>query len=223
MDVAAFIADFRVRVDDTAGDLLWSDASAVVFLNEALDEACERARLIEDRTTAACCAIALVTAQADYALHPTVILVKRVTFRGQVLEETSPEKLDRQYGGSSWETRTGLPCSFIQTEGKIRLVPFPSVGYNTQSLAMTVVRRELLPRTLAGATNGAPELAVRWHSKLVDWMAHRAYSVADTETLNPVKAAEFAARFTTSFGERVDANVQRKQRDRRVPVTRFRF
>ncbi len=45
-----------------------------------------------------------------------------------------------------------------------------------------------------------------------------AYLKQDAETFDKMKAGEYGALFTASFGERPDANVQRKQRDRRPPV-----
>jgi hypothetical protein len=243
MDVPAFIAEFRSRTTDNAATYLWSDAFVLGVLNEALDEACERGRLLKDRTTAACSTLTMLTGVSDYPLHPSVIWVERVfdTTRNRTLVETSVEELDGLYYtprpgapgtqllhlsgvSQSWEILQGEPSLYLQEEGSLRLVAKPDALHNSQTLTLTVYRRQLNPRTLAtGAYNTAPEIPDRYHLRLMDWMLYRAYSVPDAETLNKVKAAEFFAMFEASFGKRIDANVQRKQRNRKPAVVRFQW
>lgn len=50
MKVDDFIACFRAAVVDEVHGQFWSDAEIVSYLNEAVQEACERAKLIEDRS-----------------------------------------------------------------------------------------------------------------------------------------------------------------------------
>lgn len=221
MDVDDFIVEFRERAQDTVTPYLWSDAEILGYLNDALDEACERSRLIEDSTTAACCTIPLATGASTYDLHASVFLIKRLTFRGRALIESSIEAEDRS--DPYWESRTGEPWRYIQTESELRLIPTPTVDQNGEDLTATVYRRPLVARTLTGAANTAPEIAERFHKRLLDWMLHRAYSKPDADTVNPAKADEHEARFIRSFGERMDANVQRKRRDKRPHRTRMIF
>jgi hypothetical protein len=219
MDVAAFIAEYRRVTGDTVDPYLWSDAFILSAVVEALNEACERALLIEDRTTPACCAITIVAGTDTYALHSSVIKVKRVVFRGRALEESSVEAEDRR--NPVWESQTGEPKRYILTERELRLVPNPVAGVNGETLALTVYRRELVARSLSGAGAEAPEINERYHLRLMNWLFFKGYSKRDAETLDPVKAETFEALFTADFGARVDANVQRKQRDRRPPVVRY--
>ena len=58
----------------------------------------------------------------------------------------------------------------------------------------------------------------RFHERLMDWVLHRAYLKQDADTFDPNKAATSLALFVQAFGERPDANVQRKQRDRQPPI-----
>ncbi len=219
MDVAAFIAEYRGVTRDNSTPPLWSDAEILGYLNDALNEACERALLLEDRTTPACCAIALVAGTDTYLLHASVIKVKRVSFRGRALTESSVEAEDRR--DANWEGRTGEPQRYILTDGQLRLVPTPNASVTGQSLALTVYRRELTARSLAAPNNTAPEVNERFHLRLMNWLYCRGYSKADAETFSSVKATEFETRFTADFGAKVDANVQRKRRDRRPPVVRY--
>lgn len=222
MNVAQFLTTFRGFTGDQKAPYLWSDVEVLGYLVDALNEACERARLIEDESTAACCTLTLAAAASTFALHASVFEVKELRFRGRPLDETSTEAEAGEDG--TWRTRTGEPRRFIVTDTgaglKVRLVPAPTSDLDGETIDLTVYRRELTPRELAGANSAAPELNARWHERLMHWMYHRAYSKNDAETLNPQKAGYFEALFTRDFGERIDANAQRKQRDRRPPIVR---
>ncbi len=223
MRVQEFIQRFRETVDDTVKKQFWTDEEVVFHLNEAVQEACERAKLLEDRTTPAVCSIALEAGKSTYLLHPSVLEIKRLTLRGRPLHETSVEELDCTH--PAWETRQGVPRQFLleQANGRgmpqLRLVPTP---VEAEAIALTVVRGALKPLS-ADDCRGQPEIHERFHTRLLDWVYHRAYLKQDSEVFNPDKAAVSLALFERSFGARPDANVQRKQRDRRPPVVRFRW
>lgn len=216
MNVADFIAEFRRVTDDVKTDYLWEDEEIVNYLNDAVNEACERALLLEDRNTAATCSIALQAFQGDYALHPSVIKVKRLTFRGRALNETSVEAMDAQ--DPDWESRTGQPRQYIcgQNAG-LRLVPAPVAG---ESIALTVYRTPITALTMDDDT-AEPEIPARHHMRLLSWVYRCAYLKQDSETLDRDKAERHERIFEASFGARPDANVMRKQRDRRPHVVRF--
>ena len=220
MKVADFITEFRETVADNAEPFFWSSEIIVRYLNEAVQEACERAKLIEDRSTPAVCSITLQAGVSTYNLHPSVFEIKRLSFRGRPLDETSTEALDCDSPG--WENRSGQPRVFVfeQASGgqppKLRLVPMPTA---TDTIALTVYRGALKPLS-ADIDTGKPEIPERFHERLMDWVLHRAYLKQDADTFDPNKAAVSLGLFVQSFGARPDANVQRKQRDRRPPLVR---
>lgn len=223
MKVADFIDEFRSTVADHVEPPFWSSENIVRYLNEAVQEACERAKLIEDRATAAVCSIAAQAGESTYSLHPSVFEIRRLTFNGRRLDETSVEELDQDCPG--WESRSGQPRAFIfeQASGvqpaKVRLVPTPTAA---GSIAMTVCRGALKPLS-ADIDQARPELPERFHERLMDWVLHRAYLKQDADTFDPNKAAQSYALFVQAFGERPDANVQRKRRDKRPPVVRVNW
>lgn len=221
MNVAEFIAEFRSRTEDIGPQYLWSDSEIVGYLNDALNEACERALLLEDHTSASCCQITLVDGQDSYNLHGSVLQVKRVTYDGCPLDVTSVEAEDDS--DTRWEIRTGQPRRFIENRSSIRLVPTPGADQAGDVVKLTVYRRELEPRTFTGDTSGVPEVPERYHHRLLDWMLYRGYSKPDAETIDKVAAADHSDMFDRSFGPRESANVQRKRRDRRPPVVRFQW
>lgn len=214
MKVENFITRFRAAVFDDVEPPFWSGEEIVSYLNEAVQEACERAKLIEDRSMP----LALVPGQDTYSLHASVFEVKRLTFRGRPLDETSVELLDCDSPG--WEARTGQPRCFIFEPAsgaqppKVRLVPTPTTA---EAAGLTVYRGALKPLN-ADLELAKPEIPERFHERLMDWVMHRAYLKQDADTFDPAKAATSLALFVQAFGERPDANVQRKQRDRRPPI-----
>ena len=218
MRVEDIIRRFREAVRDTADPPFWSTEDIVEYLNEAVQEACERAKLIEDRATPAVCTIALEPGKSSYDLHRSVLQVKRLVFRGRVLDETSVEELDCTYG--AWETRSGMPRYWVfggaNSRGtpRIRLVPTP---VEAGEIALTVYRGALKPLDPCN-TQAQPEIHERFHMRLMDWMMHRAYLKQDADAFDPAKAATSLALFEQAFGERLDANVQRKHGDRRPPI-----
>lgn len=217
MTVADFIAQFRSDLDDGAAPYLWSDADIIRYLNGAVREACERALLIEDDTSAAA-QLTTIISQPTYVLHASVIQIKRVAFRGRVLDETSIEAEDECR--SNWQSLVGEPRRYIANDLKIRLVPAPDT---TEAVALTVYRRPLAEFSVDPLVSGAlsPEFNQIYHERLLDWVYRCAYLKQDVEALNKSKAAEFDVLFTQSFGVRPDANVQRKRRDKRPPVVRM--
>jgi hypothetical protein len=218
MLAADFIAEFRRVMDDTARGYLWEDEEIVTYLNSAVDEACERALLLEDRSTECCCRIDIEPGEVVYQLHPAVLKVKRVALDGRPLAVTSEEELDCQSPG--WEGRTGAPRAYFltgQRHVQMHLAPRPTVA---ATLALTVYRTPLRPVPLTGYDKAAIELPELYHLRLMPWLYRCALLKVDTEVHNPIKAAEHEAIFERSFGARPDANVQRKRRDRKPPVVR---
>jgi hypothetical protein len=230
MNVEQFIDRFRSVTDDLAnslegsgGDTLWSDEEIVGFLTEAVNEVAERALLIEDHTTPAVCSIALQAGVGEYALHPSVLKIKRATWNGHPIHETSTEKLDCEH--LAWETLAGRPCHFVFTGANtLRLYRIPRAEDLTvaPTLALTVYRTPLQPYSVDNLEE-VPEVKTLYHDRLMQWMYRCAYLKKDSETFDSNAAAKHEAAFTASFGQRPDANVQRKRRDKRPPVVRMRF
>ena len=222
MTLEDLIAAARVALQDEQEPYLWSDEVLVGYLNEGVQEACERAKLIEDATTQALCRIPVIPGQASYALHPSVLEVRRATFNGRVLAETSIQALDEQ--DPAWENRQGSPNRFIYEQPTsaakpvIRLVPAPTMD---GVLGLTVYRGALKP-LVADIGSGKPEIAERFHIKLIDWVCRCAYLRPDPDGYDPTKAQTHEALFERNFGARPDANVQRKRRDKHPRIVKMK-
>ena len=83
-------------------------------------------------------------------------------------------------------------------------------------ITVCLVRLPKLPIT----SSRPPEIPVRFHARLVDWALRLAYLKNDADAFNPSAAALHEAMFKQSFGEFLDANVQRKHRRNAPRVVR---
>lgn len=221
MTLADLIDIFRERAEDTAQPYLWSDDTLLRFASEAQRQACIRAHLLRDSTTTAICELDVAADATDVGLSPLVLDVLKARLDGiaQPLGITSADQMDAD--DDQWEARSPAQPTHLVLErngaglaGRLWPTPIADV-----TLRLRVIRLPLL----AAFTDGdeTPEIPTQLHEQLVDWMLHLAYLKKDAETFDPDAAATAAARFTASFGELPDANVRRKQADRRPNVVAF--
>lgn len=215
MNIKELIAQAREALADEVEPQLWSDEALVGYFNEAIQEACERALLIQDMTTPSVCRVEVLAGQALYKLHPSVLQVERATLAGRPLEESSIEDLDAIMG--NWEVRSGQPRQFVfmQTVGAghpaLQLVPIPTAA---GEISLRVYRGQINKLQLQGVCQ-TPEIPVRHHHKLVNWVARCAFLRPDADSHDADRAQVHEGYFVRDFGVRPDANVQRKRRDKR--------
>lgn len=215
-------AAFRSAADDAAQPYLWEDHEVQRYLDDACREAAERSWCIRDSSTAAVCSVAVIAGTASYTLHASVLHVDRarLTAERYPLVLSSTEEMDRERPGWDANAASGTPArALLDAEGaswKLTLVPTPVTD---GTLALVVFRT---PLASVASDDDAPEIPARYHEQLIDWMLRCAYLKRDSETQDEDKAAKAEARFTASFGPRIDANTKRKQRDRGTAQVVFR-
>lgn len=218
MKLKDLIELFRRELCDEHDPYLWESKELVHYLNQAIQEACERALLIEDRHTPAVCGFTARQAMDTYSLHPCVLKIKRLTVGGRPLTESSVEDMDAESPG--WEARTGMPTHFI-FEGaqggkppKLQLVPTPSKDMDVR---MTVYRGAIRPLHESGESD-VPDFPLSRLDDLKHWVYRCALLKPDADGGDPGRAAQHELLFAQAFGEKIDANTARKQRDRRPPL-----
>ena len=218
-------------LDDVAVPHLWSDNELLRCLNYAEVQACRRAHLIIDGTTAndngtagtastagqrPLCTLAVVADTATYYLSSKILQVKRCQLRSMTYPLDGPKsyaELDERHSGWIGTSGTvgtagsgGTPWYFINEPGNtITFVPSPSAS-DTASL---VVSR--LPLTLF-TLRTQPEIDERYHLGLVHWAAHLAFSKPDSETSSLNLASYHEAMFTREFGPLPDAYSERMRK-----------
>jgi hypothetical protein len=151
-----------------------------------------------------------------YRLHPKTVSVVRARLNSlnYPLLQRSLSSLDYDIGVvdsdinydyyswycSSWETLTNYPYAFLEEAGSVRIISPPI----TDDILLMVVAR--LPKkeftTSAGDLASSPEIAVQYHSDLVDWMLRLAFLKPDSEIQDLARATFYENKFTDKFGER---------------------
>lgn len=207
MLLGELITSARNQADDADSiDALWADSEWTEYANDAENEACIRANLLID-STSALTSIAVSSGIATYGLDAKILIVKRVKLANgtEPLVKTSRRVLDATY--PDWENDSGTVRSWLPDDSnKITLYRKPNAA---TTLNLMVSRLPLNPMLLADKLTQSPEIDAQYHQGLVDWMLHRAYSKQDSQTLDTGKAKEHLKRFTARFGERPPAVVYR--------------
>lgn len=221
MDAGELIAEFRALADDKADPPLWDDASILRWLNEAQDEAAERARLLYDTQTPACCSLALTIGTSSYRLHNSVVQVieaHTVTAGGKRtrLFRDDPEKFATLTSFSAPPSSYAIIGQARSGQGLSLLLDQPATADGT--LNLSVYRVALQPMELSV---DEPEIAEANHRKLVYYALGVAFQTRDREAPDTnQRSLQFMSVFDAYFGAPRTATVKQKLQRHRVPVAK---
>lgn len=193
MNLGQLRAQARVLLDDTEQDYLWSDAELNLYINDAEQEACIRALLIDDDNNSTF-NISINTTDKRYALNQKIVLID----------------------GARLLSRPNDPFNaWVATETHLML---NELLVNADTLLLSVYRLPLEDMTDDADT---PEINSKHHYRLLDWVLFRAYSKPDKDTEDLARAQKHEMEFIKSFGVRQDNNVLRKQKSMKPKTVRF--
>ena len=215
MVVSELISAFRRDAGDAVKPYFFTDKDVIAWLNEAEDEACERARLIFDGTNQAICKLPFNAGARFARLHPSILEVvdaKWVTAdtgATQALRLTSRmhEETSGAFGRSSSDT--GLPVLASHDEGMLTLWPIPNVAGHVW---LQCYRRPLLPLLPVDTEERSPEIHAAHHKYLVQYVLHRAFAVPDADAFDPSRSEKALKIFERRFGLGSMATVARRSR-----------
>ena len=190
MKASEIISQARGLMQDTKAPYLWSELELIQYLNNAINEAAEKARLFLDSATPAICQIAVLAADPDpdYPLDNRIVQILSVKLSNQSRVLDRKKKAELDLWNPDWRNAApGDPRCFLTdyTEGSLTLHPKSSAD---ATLSMTVYRLPLLQFTTENLET-EPEIHFRHHYRLVDGILYQAYNKDDSETLDPEKAA----------------------------------
>jgi len=212
--LGGLVSDLRIRLRDNPTDTSlrkWADNELILFLDEGQYELCRRAKVIEDRTTAAVCTITLATGYSSYTLHSKIVDVNEdavFSYDGSLMKKRTLKWLDENR--PTWRDETGRPTDFVITsDNKILVTPTPTVTYNTKTISLVVKRLPLLDLSVSNTT---PEVPVGYYEEMRIWALHLAYLKQDAETKNDSKAIYYEKQFALRVGDIIPANIERIER-----------
>ena len=213
MQLSQLINRFRVEANDNVQPYFIEDDAAINWLNDAVNEACIRGRLLYESQNNDVCKIAVTAGIEHYALHESLYELSRIWFEpsngahGSYLALMSAESLDRRYHCDNWKLKQGAPQFAIQDDTGIRLVPIPDVGGELQLEGYRV------PLSPMQNDTDKPEINQIHHIHLIQWVLHKAFSVPDSEFFDPNRSALAEQQFTDYFGPRPDSDLRRITRE----------
>lgn len=203
-----------VYLDDNAEPYLWSDELLDLFIEEAHQEAAIRSLMVRSAIQ-----LELIAGQSEYPLGGNILKLERLRLNGvhRLLSQTTTAELDES---GKWETRIGLPDSFVFTslayggDGILMIHPEPNLN-----IVVSAVTREL-PEAMVDDAD-VPALPPHLHLHLLDWCAFRAFSLKDAEANDEARASKHEIAFEKHFGERHSANALRDRNDRKKHHTKM--
>lgn len=207
MNTIELIRAFRVATDDREQEYLFDDLMVRDWLREAEDEAAIRRKLIFEGSNPQMCEIKTVPGTQTYKLHPRWHLVTAAFLlddgcspRHRVpLTLRSRDALNQQC--PNWRVDDQrAPWAAARQDGSLEVAGRIS---RPGTLFLEGYRLPMRPM------EDRPEIHDAHHRHLIDWALFRAYSVPDTEVLNPTASQLALARFEAYFGLRVDADLRR--------------
>lgn len=198
------IADCRDELDDEVEPYLVSDEKLTKYLNEAVEEACVRSRALVESNNAAVCDVVLVPGQAEYNLHPAVVVVRRAILDGDPdgpLCRTTSAALDSRR--SDWRDDHGKPEYLVRDHNArtILLSPVPEVA---GTLKLTVWRTPTEDELLEDESD-EPVIDQNYHAHLFRWACFRVLNKREVEQNSTSDADRNLQMFEQAYGPRPSA------------------
>lgn len=215
MTLAQLRALYRSLARDEATPYLVGDTLLNGFLNEAVDEAVKRGRLIHDDSTEAVCNITVEDTAgvypATYTLHASLYELSSVRLftPADTTDPVSLKLVSREWLDANvdrWRESTDPPAYAVQDDATLRIVPRP------QADGLLKLEGYRLPLTAMSADGDAPPINAAHHRHLVQWALYRAFDMPDSELFDQGKADKALAEFTRYFGLPVDSDIRRSTR-----------
>lgn len=212
MQLDELIRRFRVEANDKVEPYFTEDVDVIAWLNDAVEEACLRGRLLHEYDHVDVCEVPITAGRASYPLHRclyeiTSIVYDPLTGRcSTALALASEEALNLHYH-TNWRTLIGDPKYAIQSDVGLRLVPKPSNG------GLLQLEGYRLPLELLIEDTDQPEIHKAHHVHLIQWVLYKAFGAPDTEFFDPNRSQIAEAKFTEYFGLRPDSNLRRAVRE----------
>lgn len=204
MNLRELRASLREMLDDIAEPQLWTDDTLDRYLNNAVREACIRARLLKDDADSSpkLCTINFDAGQARIKHANEVLVIRSGAIDGQChkLWALTADSLDRRE--PSWDSsdEVGTPRYLVMdlTQKTVRLFPAPEVA---GVLRLRVWRVPLESERMI-KPNDEPVIVLPDPEELRHWAAHEAYLIKDPDANDLERSGNHLTLFEQRFGSR---------------------
>lgn len=211
MTPAELIQILRADYLDDASDAVdpelvyrWSDSYLLREIATAQRQACYRQDLrhLFDDSTAEICQITLVADQHAYALDSRILRIHQARLDDQPLRHVTQARLEAER--PAWRSgSSGVPSEFFVTRRRLTLIPAPNDDLDGETLQLDVWREPLL----------APGMNddIEWPhepEQLAHWVAYRAFSRPDPDSIQSDLAQQHLLLFERAFGAEVPAQAR---------------
>lgn len=207
MNARELLASLREMLDDETEPYLWPTASLLRRLNNAVREACIRARLLKDDEDSlpGLCRVQVAAGQTIVRFRREILAVRngRMSTGCHKLWALTAASMDRFR--PEWQNDgacAGEPEVMVMdlAQKRLRLYPAPSAA---GTLYLRVWRAPLACEAMtASRLEACPAIDIPDAEELCHWAAHESYLVKDAETEDKQAAADHLALFTERFGPR---------------------
>jgi hypothetical protein len=225
--------DDRANLLEGASDQLFATSTVLRYLNEAQMILCREGLVLEDKTTPTVCEITLVEGQAEYDLHPSILIVKAARLSDTDIDLGRVGYDDNRYLSDfiayepdywdvnfSFTAENGRPSRYSTDMGTrtIRLSDAPDADHAGLKLKLTVIRLPLSPLA-EDEPDAEPEVPEQYHLSLCKYAAGSCLSgTADVDS----ELRSLGRTWVNDFNEMARKAKRDKQRLNQ-PRPRFRF
>lgn len=209
MDTTELLGIFREEVSDKVEPYLWSDALVYAYIDDAQKQFCRDAYGVDDARSFT---IPLVVDTEWYDIDKKITEIRGIyDSRGMPIPVVTRAEANQRH--VRFDGTKGRIDGLVKGMEKhaLRAFPIPNVA---ETLTMEVRR---LPNTVEAGDEF--EIDEQHILNLLLWVKYRAYNMQDTETYDPVKAAEYKTLFKTYCD---DSRIESGRLTRNVAVVKFR-
>lgn len=206
MDLAALRSSLRQNVlDDTVEPYLWSDETLNRFLNNAVREACIRARLlkVDAESDAKLCRIAVAANQSTVKFNPCILALRSGIIEGAcnnlwAMTSRSMDLLEPGWDNGTHQASRPEYMVMDLAQKSFRLFPKPSEAI---VLRLRAWRTPKDSEVMEG-DDQEPAVVIPDPEELRHWAAHEAYLNTDSDHFDAQKSATHLDLFENRFGPR---------------------
>jgi hypothetical protein len=206
MNLGVLIFNWRRDSRDSASTPLHLTDDLSRWFSEAEEEAAIRKNLLRLSVE-----IELSPGDTEILLPAEVFEVRtaRIVEGGTTYWLSPTDRYEQDRIFRDWRDAAGRPSAFIHDDTTLTL------NRIVESAATLKLETFRIPYAQMADDGDEPEIAAIHHRNLAGWVTYRAFSVPDTDFMDPGRSARGLADFTDYFGDRPDATHRRDNNSNR--------